>query len=77
MIELPWGEKWVARFKNPDGTENIGICNHHNALSPLVSAILNTGGRDIRITDETLRPHIIEGTMEVMNEGNSQLENLP
>lgn len=76
MIELPWGEKWVAKYKDVDGKTSLGICNHHNALSSLVSAILNTGGRDIVITDETIRPRIIDGVMEVMNEGNSQLENL-
>ena len=76
MIELPWGEKWVAKYKDVDGKVSLGMCNHHNALSPLVSAILNSGGRDIVITDESVRPRIIDGVMEIMNEENSALEHL-
>ena len=68
MIKIPeipcWGEKWVARFKNPDGTENMGMANHHGALPPLIAAILNEGGRDIVITDESCRPNIIDVTGE-------------
>lgn len=73
MIELPWGEKWVARYKESDGRPGMGICNHHNALSPLVSAILNSGGCDIVITDETCRPRIIDVTGEENERHSSEI----
>jgi hypothetical protein len=76
MTELPLGEKWVAKYKDVDGKASLGMCNHHNALSPLVSAILKSGGKDIVITDETARPRIIDGVMEIMNEENSALAHL-
>ncbi len=64
-------EKWVARFKNTDGSDNMGLANHYSAVSQLLGLILNNGGRDIIITDETCRPRIIEG--EVNNEQRSEI----
>jgi len=57
-------EKWVARFKDPNGMEKMGIANHHMALNQLVAHILNDGGRHIVITDETCRGYIIDVTGE-------------
>ena len=62
-------EKWVARFKDPNGSDNMGIANHHLALNQLVAHILSYGGTNIVITDETCRPRIIEG--EINNEQHS------
>lgn len=53
-------EKWVARFKDPSGADNMGIANHHIALNQLVAHILSCGGTHIVITDETCRPRIID-----------------
>lgn len=64
-------EKWVARFKNPDGTENMGIANHHTALNMMVANIISFGGTHIIITDETCRPRIIEG--EINHEQRSEI----
>jgi hypothetical protein len=74
MIELPWGEKWVAHYKEADGRSGMGICNHYTALSPLVAAIMNSGGRNIVITDESIRPRIIDGTINIIDEDNPALE---
>ncbi len=57
-------EKWIARFKDPEGSDNMGMANHHMALSRLVAHILKCGGRNIIITDETYRPRTIEGELE-------------
>ena len=73
MIELPWGEKWVVRFKNPDGTENMGLCNHHDALGALIAAILKRNGSDIVITDETFRPRVIDVTGEKNEQRGSEV----
>lgn len=68
MIELPYSEKWVARYKDSEGKDTMGLANHHGALPPLVAAILNSGGHSIVITDETIRPRIIDGKIEIINE---------
>jgi hypothetical protein len=60
MIELPFEEKWVARYKEKGGKDCMGVTNHHTALGSLTAAILNSGGYDIVITDETCRPRIID-----------------
>ncbi len=65
-------EKWVARFKNPDGTDNMGIANSHMALTQLAAHILSFGGTNIVITDETYRPRIIDVTGE-NNEQRSEI----
>lgn len=64
-------EKWVARFKDPNGSDKMGIANHHLALNQLVAHILSYGGTNIIITDETCRPRIIEG--EVNHEQRSEV----
>lgn len=72
MIELPFGEKWVARYKEKGGKDCMGMTNHHTALGSLTAAILNSGGYDIVITDETCRPRIIDGVLGVTGEENEQ-----
>lgn len=54
-------EKWVARFKNPDGEDNMGVANHYSAVSNMLGHIINYGGYNIIVTDETSRARIIEG----------------
>lgn len=54
-------EKWVARYKNKDGSAGMGIADHYLAISKLVEFILQQEGNNIVITDETCRPRIIEG----------------
>jgi len=68
MIELPYGEKWVARYKEKGGKECMGLSNHYTALGSLAGAILNSGGYDIVITDETCRPRIIDGVVEIIDD---------
>ena len=53
-------EKWVARYKDKEGDEGMGISNHHSALGQLVGLILHNGGTNIVITDETNRRGIID-----------------
>lgn len=65
VYELNIGEKWVARYKNKDGSAGMGIGNHPSALPQMVAFILKSGGTNIVITDETCRPRIIEGIIEI------------
>ncbi len=48
------GEKWVVDFINADGTKNMGLCNHHQALPKLIQQIRSQGGKNIKITDQTI-----------------------
>ncbi len=73
MTENALPEKWVARFKNPDGTDNMGIANHHTALNMMVANILSWGGTHIVITDESYRPRIIDITGEHKDEQSSEI----
>ena len=73
MIELPYGEKWVARYKEKGGKECMGVTNHHTALGSLTGAILNSGGYGIVITDETCRPRIIDVTGEENEQHSSEV----
>jgi hypothetical protein len=68
IYELNIGEKWVARYTNKDGSPGMGIGNHPTALPQMVNFILHSGGRNIVITDETCRPKIIEGKVEIVKE---------
>jgi hypothetical protein len=65
------GEKWVARFKDGDGKNNMGITDHYLGLPKLIEHIFHLGGSNIVITDETCRAGIIEG--EIINEHSSDL----
>ena len=73
MIELPFGEKWIARYKEKGGKDCMGVTNHHTALGSLAAAILNSGGYDIVITDETCRPRIIDVSGEENEQHSSEV----
>lgn len=69
-------EKWVLRYKEPSGKESMGMCNHFTGLSMLVGMILNNGGRNIVITDETVRPRIIESSVGIGDGDNCRLPSI-
>lgn len=66
LYSIGLSEKWVARYTNQDGSKGMGIGNHVNALPNMVMFILKSGGRNIVITDETIRPNIIEGEVKIV-----------
>ena len=55
IVVEPLTQKWVVHFKNPDGTDNMGMCNTYHALPNMITAIL-TGlkGKNIVIKDESI-----------------------
>ncbi len=54
MTEFIIGDKWLVKFKNKDGSENMGFANHHGGLPVMINMILNEGGYGITISDETV-----------------------
>jgi hypothetical protein len=73
MIELPWGEKWVVRYKEKSGAAGMGMANHWQCLPIMISQILQSGGHGIVITDETIRPKIIDVTGEENEQHSSEV----
>ncbi len=54
MIINAIGQKWVAEFTMPDGSPNMGICDHHHQLPMFVNTIREMGGKNIVIKDKTI-----------------------
>ena len=54
----PLTQKWVIYFKNPDGTDNMGMTNNFHALPEAITQILRQfEGREIVIKDESIYFH--------------------
>lgn len=65
MRTTPVGQKWIVNFIDFEGEKSMGITDDYSNLPEMIKFILDTNGKNIVITDETIYKDDEDGRNEI------------